>query len=58
MKIKIFINSLLYKTVDLGSVSSYEPKQLTDMVLADKAAGTIDPSFNVDQGLSIRLVKQ
>ena len=57
MKIKIYINTLLYKTVDLGSVSTYEPKQFTDMVLADKAAGTIDAKFNVDQGLAISLVK-
>jgi hypothetical protein len=57
MKIKIFINTLLYKTVDLGAVSNYEPKQFTDMVLADKAAGKIDPSFNIDQGLAISLVK-
>lgn len=55
MKIKVYLNTLLYKTVDLGAVSNYEPKQFTDMVLADKAAGTIDPKFNIDQGLSIRL---
>jgi hypothetical protein len=57
MKVNIYLNEKLYKTVDLGNTEGYDPKQFTDLILADKKAGTIPASFKINEGISIRIEK-
>jgi hypothetical protein len=55
MKVNVYINDTLYKTIDLGNVTSYNPKAITDLVFADKEAGLIPASLNLDESMSIRI---
>ena len=48
---------MLYKTVDLGNTEGYNPKQFTDIILADKAANIIPAKFKINEGMSIRVEK-
>ena len=57
MKVNIYLNETLYKTIDLGSVQSYNPKTITDIVFADKDAGVIPASFKADEAMKIRIEK-
>jgi hypothetical protein len=57
MKANLYLNDKLYKTVDLGNQESYNPKQFTDLILADKEAGIIPASFKINEGMSIRVEK-
>jgi len=56
MKINIYINGQLYKTLDNESNDSYDPKKYTDMVLEDQANGLLD-SFDLSNGLGIKIEK-
>ena len=57
MKVNIYLNNMLYKTVDLGNTEGYNPKQFTDIILADKAANIIPAKFKINEGMSIRVEK-
>ena len=55
MKINIFINNKLYKTVIVQD-EDYNPMKLWPQIEADKQAGLLD-TYNVSQGLSIKVEK-
>ena len=55
MKVNVYINDTLYKTIDLGNITAYNPKAITDLVFADKEAGLIPANLKVDESMSIRI---
>ena len=55
MKINVYINDTLYKTIDLGNATGYNPKAITDLVFADKEAGLIPASLKLDESMAIRI---
>jgi hypothetical protein len=56
MKINIYINGQLYKTLENESDTSYDPKKYTDMVLDDQSNGLLS-SFDLSKGLGIKVEK-
>lgn len=55
MKVNVYINDTLYKTIDLGNATGYNPKAITDLVFTDKEAGLIPASLNLDESMAIRI---
>ena len=57
MKLKIYINEKLYKTITLPADSeTYEPSDYWPQINADKAAGLLD-SFNIADNMKIEFRK-
>jgi hypothetical protein len=57
MKINVYVNEQFYKAIDLSDRAVYDPKTITDIILSDKANGTIDPKYNIESGLKIKIEK-
>jgi hypothetical protein len=55
MKINIFINDKLYKTVTVQD-ETYNPMKLWPQIEADKQSGLLD-MYNTGQGLAIKVEK-
>lgn len=55
MKINIFINEKLYKTITVEG-DSYDPMSIYPQIEADKTSGLLD-MFNITEQLSIRVEK-
>ena len=56
MKINIYINNQLYKTLDNEPDDAYDPKKYTDIVLEDQANGLLS-GFDLSNGLGIKVEK-
>ena len=56
MKINIYINGQMYKTLENEPEESYDPKKYTDMVLDDQSNGLLS-SFDLSNGLGIKVEK-
>lgn len=57
MKINVYLNEQFYKAIDLGDRAVYDPKTITDLILADKENNTLDAKFNINQGMRIKIEK-
>jgi hypothetical protein len=57
MKINVYLNEQFYKAIDFGDRNVYDPKMITDMILADKENNTLDAKFNIEQGIKIKIEK-
>lgn len=55
MKVNVYINETLYKTIDLGNVQGYNPKTITDMIYAERDAGLIPSHLKIDESLKLRI---
>jgi len=55
MKLKVYINNKLYKTISLEG-NSYDPRFIWPEIQADRDSGLL-ASFNLEQGLSVRYEK-
>jgi hypothetical protein len=55
MKVKVYINNKLYKTITVEG-GSYDPRFIWPEIQADRDSGLL-ASFNLEQGLSIRYEK-
>ena len=55
MKLKIYINNKLYKTITLET-DSYDPRFIWPEIQADRDSGLL-ASFNLDKGLNVRYEK-
>jgi hypothetical protein len=56
MKINIYINDQLYKTLEDEPEGTYNPKKYAEMVLEDKANNLLT-DFDLSKGLGIRIEK-
>jgi hypothetical protein len=57
MKINVFVNEIFYKSMDLTGQERYNPKSITDNILAEKNSGLLDSKFLVDDTIAVRIEK-
>jgi hypothetical protein len=57
MKINVYLNEQFYKSYNLGDQEVYNPKTISDVILADKEAGKISSAFKINEGIAIRIEK-
>ena len=55
MKLKIYINNKLYKTITVEG-TSYDPRFIWPEIQADRDSGLL-ASFDLDKGLNVRYEK-
>lgn len=57
MKINVYINEIFYKSMDLTGQERYNPKSITDGILAEKENNTLPSKFLTEEELSVRIEK-
>lgn len=57
MKINVFVNEIFYKSMDLTGQERYNPKSITDNILAEKKSGLLDSKFLVGDDLAVKIEK-
>jgi hypothetical protein len=57
MKINVYINEIFYKSMDLTGQERYNPKSVTDSILAEKENNTLPSKFLTQEDLSVRIEK-